>query len=530
MEAAIDREARAAETAPPPPLKTVLGAIALGCLFDFLFYRRPLGISVPLFTWTAVLSAAGVAAGHGRPASGPQLAVGAGAMLFSAFAAWRAAPELMLANLAAAAYLFALFLAPWLRERSLREFDGADFLGTPRAVIGESVGRGKEELGKVVASAGSQRARLRPVVTGALAALPILLFFLALMLSADVVFKSLVERLLGVLSPLSLLAQAALAGGVAATALGAAAWLKRRCEDRGAPGAWALLARRPGRDAWGFVEAMVAAGLVNALFAAFSAVQVVFLLGGKRRIEALGTGITYSEYARQGFWELLVIGALAIAASIALDECAVADTPRRKAVKKAHIVAASLLTGVMMLSAAYRLWLYEEAYGFTVLRFYSHTFTGFVAVLFLLLCLKTLGERSRAAFVRDAMAASFALLAAWNAADPHALIASGNVAAARQRRRELDIAYLARLSNDAIDPILRASPLITPDRRDQHDSMLARRLEALEERFQTGGWPALHWAHVRAFERLYAEPRRGGPIALAPVAAGDPRSFAAADD
>ncbi|MBI4347277.1 MAG: DUF4173 domain-containing protein [Elusimicrobia bacterium] len=492
------------QDATAPPLKTALGALALGVLFDYLFYGRPLGVSVPLFVWLALYVSAALAWRHGRPPSAGQLAAGAGSAAFAAFAAWRAAPELMLANLAASAYLFVLTLSPWLRERDLSAFEARDYVSSAAEVFGESVRLGRSEARRAVADVRSDRLPLRAAATGALLALPMLALFLTLMLSADLVFKSLFERVIGEFAPFSLAVQAALTGGVAVLALGAAAWLKHT-RPGSAPSPWAALAKSGRPDSWGFVESSVAAGLTNALFAAFAGVQVLFLVGGKERIEALGTGITYSDYARQGFWEMIFIGALALAACLALDERCEADTPRRRAIKRAHVVAASLSTALMMLSAAYRLWLYEEAYGFTVLRFYSHTFTGFVAVLFLLLCVKSLGDRGLPTFMRHGLVASLSLLGVWNASNPHHVIASANLAAAERGLRPLDAHYLLRLSDDAIEPLLRAAPLIAKDGdRRYHEAALRGRLLTLGDRFRNGGWPALHWAHVRAFRRLDA--------------------------
>ena len=481
-----------------PATATVLGALALGCLFDFFFYRRPLGVSVPLFTWTAVASAAYVASRHGRRPSSGQVWVGGGALLFSVFVAWRAAPELTAANLAVTAYLFALYLAPWLRARSLSDFDESDCAAAPKDVLSESMLRGADELEKVLAGVRSDAVPWRAAATGALVALPILAFFLCLMLSADTVFKSLFGRFFSFLDPFPLIAQGAVTASVAGLALGAGVWLRRRPDAGGTPSEWGRLARLGTGQAWGFVESAVAAGLVNALFAAFSAVQVMFLVGGKERIEALGTGITYSDYARQGFWEMMLIGALSVALCLAVDECVASDTPRRKSVKQANIVFASLTTGVMMLSAAYRLWLYEEAYGFTALRFYSHTFTAYVGVIFVLMCVKTLAERSRGAFLRDAAVASLGTLAIWNAVNPHALIASANIKAAMEGRRGLDAKYLSQLSEDAACEIMAASPLIPEQERSKYIESIFGRLGMAHERLERGGWPAYHRAYARA--------------------------------
>ena len=52
-------------------------------------------------------------------------------------------------------------------------------------------------------------------------------------------------------------------------------------------------------------------GVLDALFIAFVAVQATVLFGGHAHV--LETeGLTYAEYARQGFWQLLWVSALTL--------------------------------------------------------------------------------------------------------------------------------------------------------------------------------------------------------------------------
>ena len=58
-------------------------------------------------------------------------------------------------------------------------------------------------------------------------------------------------------------------------------------------------------------EWAVPLGVLDALFLAFVAVQATVLFGGHRHV--LETeGLTYAEYARQGFWQLLWVSALTL--------------------------------------------------------------------------------------------------------------------------------------------------------------------------------------------------------------------------
>ncbi|MBI5200872.1 MAG: DUF4173 domain-containing protein [Elusimicrobia bacterium] len=493
---AITADAARTETAVQdgPTLAAMGAAVGLGAAFDYLFYGRPLGISVPLFALAVVLLAARVARLQARELSRGQTAAAAGALVFASFSAWRAAPELIFANVCAASYLLALFLAPWLSGRRLGDYDGRDFFTGPGGVVAASLGNGKREFENLDAWISSSM-NLRGTATGVLIALPFLGFFLSLMMSADAVFRRALERVLGELAPISLVAQAFCVAAVAIAALGVRAFLRARPTPSTRSG-WAELAR-DGARAWGFVEASTSATLVNALFALFSAFQLYFLLSAKSLIEGANTGVTYASSAHEGFWQLVVIGASSLALALAFDERAAADSPRRSRVKKAHVVAASVFTGVMLASAAYRLALYEEAYGFTVLRFYSHTFTAYIAVLFLLLGRKSLLGKPLSEFLRHAVVASFGCLAAWNVANPHRLIAAENVD--RSASKPIDAWTLAGLSNDAAEELVRAVPLIADaEARGRLAEDLLRRIDTHGVQAERGSWPGFHVGDARA--------------------------------
>ena len=61
---------------------------------------------------------------------------------------------------------------------------------------------------------------------------------------------------------------------------------------------------RPTALSLGIVETSVVLGLLDALFLAFVAVQVCYLFGGAERVVETA-GLTYAEYARRGFFDLV---------------------------------------------------------------------------------------------------------------------------------------------------------------------------------------------------------------------------------
>src|SRR5205814_2002896 len=90
-----------------------------------------------------------------------------------------------------------------------------------------------------------------------------------------------------------------------------------------------------------------------------------FLFGGIDTLTA--TGLTYSSYARRGFFELIAVAILAGGLLFAV-ELVVA---KRTRLYVAAALTLTLATLVIVVSAAYRMQLYQLAYGWTAQRFYA---------------------------------------------------------------------------------------------------------------------------------------------------------------
>src|SRR5262249_52632232 len=68
---------------------------------------------------------------------------------------------------------------------------------------------------------------------------------------------------------------------------------------------------RPQTFALGNVELGVALGLLDALFLGFVLVQLRYFFGGSALVQET-TGLTYAQYARRGFFELVTVAALVL--------------------------------------------------------------------------------------------------------------------------------------------------------------------------------------------------------------------------
>ena len=71
-------------------------------------------------------------------------------------------------------------------------------------------------------------------------------------------------------------------------------------------------ARAPAKVALGRLEWALPLGALVVLFAGFVALQLTTLFGGERHVLETA-GLTYAEYARSGFAQLLAVAALTLA-------------------------------------------------------------------------------------------------------------------------------------------------------------------------------------------------------------------------
>jgi hypothetical protein len=255
---------------------------------------------------------------------------------------------------------------------------------------------------------------LRPAgaaARGAALAAALLALFVPLLMSADAAFAQLLENVVptgwdgGELFERALVLTLFVALG--------GALLHARLRPPHAP-------PMPASATLGAVESNIALGALVGLFAAFVALQAATLFGGDQHVLHT-TGLTYAEYARSGFAQLLAVAALTFA---------VLGAARRWAQPHRVLLAAlCLLTLVVLASALKRLGLYEETYGFTRLRLAAHG---------------ALLTRSPRALVATT-AASVLLFAL---ADPDRRIAEHNLDR-YERTGKIDVAYLRTLGPDA---------------------------------------------------------------------------------
>ena len=202
------------------------------------------------------------------------------------------------------------------------------------------------------------------------------------------------------------------------------------------------------------VEWALPVGGLVALFAGFVAVQATVLFGGSDHVLATA-GLTYAQYARSGFWQLLAVTGLTVIVVGLAAQIAPRSAAADRVLLRTLLGLLSALTLVIVASALSRMAAYEQAYGFTRQRLLVTACELWLGVVFLLILVA--GIRLRGRWVpRAALAAAVAALLGLAILNPDAFIARQNVARFVETGR-IDVDYLTTLSADAV-PALQSLP------------------------------------------------------------------------
>ena len=265
----------------------------------------------------------------------------------------------------------------------------------------------------------------------------------------------------------------------------------------------------------GVVEVGVVLGLIDLLFLAFVLVQVRYFFGGAGWV-AETAGLTYAEYARSGFFELVWVAALALPLLLALHWLLRKENSSHESLFRWLAGVLLALLCVVMLSALRRMRLYQGEYGLTELRVYTTAFMLWLALVFVWFALTVLrGRRER--FACGALVAGLCVVGALHALNPDALIVRANAAHAAARGRAFDACYATSLSADAVPALVEALPAMSAGGR---SLVAARVLGELTPR-EGADWRTWSWSRRQA--RRAARDNSPELLAAGAVAGDTPR-------
>jgi hypothetical protein len=452
-------------------------------------------------------------------------------VLFAAGLTWRDAPPLKLLALGCATLTFALAAyrpaASWVRRAGVLRYAGALVLGalhawTAAALAFVDVAHFTRH---VETRPGTTWNRAAAITRGLVIAAPLLLVFGALFMAADAVFAELVSRVLR-------FDFGRIAGHIVLFSIGA--WLSTGylrgfltgteppLHGRG-PGIDGRGAPAPKRPALGITEVATAMAALDLLFLLFVIVQYRYLFGGDTLVQ-ITPNLTYAEYARRGFFELVFAVVLVVPVLLAADWLLV-HRIRRDAVVFRSLAGVQIgLVLAIAASAFQRLRLYHASYGLTESRFYAMVLLLWVGAVLCWLAATVLRGR-RDLFASGALVSGLATVGLLFVVNPDAIVARANVArmGSAEAPVRFDVAYATSLSADAVPVLMDALPALPADVQCPLARYMLRRWPPERDRsLRSWSWSAARAGDAVRNNEAKLRSMVGPGQACAPSSAGKP--------
>ncbi|MEA1936625.1 MAG: DUF4173 domain-containing protein [Patescibacteria group bacterium] len=437
--------------------------LILGILVDYLFYQKSISISFFVFNSIAIIFALVLARRFDKKISGTQYFILISILLFSAGVFLRASSFLAFFNIVGSLYLLFFFLTLFL-NKNISDFGFSKYIIYPLSFFLKSFPSASRfirkyknaipENNKIVSK------KLRSVVRGVIIAIPFLIIFILLLSSADQVFQAYANKFIKIDLDPAIILRVLKVLFVSYLFLGIFSRITKNEKLEEMKGSSQRLepTSEKSRSAENkikenkssnFIESSTVLVLIELLFLAFIIIQFYYLFGGKDYVWGIEEYITYSEYAKKGFYELICVAIISFLLIFAIDEAGKRKTPKEKKIFKILGAVLVLEISVIIYSAFTRMTVYVDGYGLTFSRFLVFVFLLWIFFVFLNFLYKMLLEKRKELFFLSVFCLSIIFWVGINIINPDAFIARKNIARLVQGE-ELDSFYLSHLSADAI--------------------------------------------------------------------------------
>ena len=466
----------------------VIAALALGGLGDLLLFQPAPGLGTTLFLLLLPAAFGGLLRIHGLRPHGPSLWPLLGAYgFFATMLSVRASAFVTTLNGLACLLLLGL-LACLAVPGQLLEIRLATIFIAPCRLLAASLYRAAPIVASTADSAldylknTDKRSTIWPILRGLLFSIPVLLILIPLLASADSVFADQLLFLGRWFNPEQIaetIWRLNRAGFVAWLTLGGLSFALtvKACERT---------SRSEDTRPLGYIEAMTVLSNVALVFGAFLTIQFTYLFGGAARVLAV-PGMTFAEYARRGFAELVLVSLLTLILVLGLS--AVTRRTGQQAIGFSGLATAIVTETLVLLGSAWsRMAAYEAAYGATQTRIQVDVFILWLGAALIWMVLTLWSRRWAPRFAIGGLICSLGYIASLNLINPDALVAKRNI----QRWKEtgkLDMSALDNLSDDAKE-------LVNPLAHELQDSESRQRINTwiASHSKPNHTWQSWHWA------------------------------------
>jgi len=233
------------------------------------------------------------------------------------------------------------------------------------------------------------------------------------------------------------------------------------------------------------------------IYVFFGVIQFIYLFGVSRDIYDIG--MTYSDYAVKGFWELVFVAFINLGIILGALLLTRFKTQIKSLGTKILLGLINLLTFILIYSAHIRLSLYEATYGYSELRIYAHAAIIFLFFLFIFVGFKIL--RPKISFTKGAVIIWLTIYTILNFINIDGLIANKNIERYEDTGK-IDIYYLKRLSADAIPEYTKLLKVNDGELVIRVNKILKAKYEYLKNAIDKEPWHSFNLSRHRALDSL----------------------------
>lgn len=427
--------------------------LVLGWTFDLLFWDRIIGVNFVIFNLILVIGEVALLVWNGvKPANRNALLL-IPWLAFMWMTLLRQEPlTLMLAYIFALLPLVTFFLSYAGGKWSAYIVEDYIVKGLLWcfSLISSPIGLIEKKKAEAKASRDPAKpSQWKPVLRGLLMGIPILIIFTSLLASADVVFESKVHYLTDKVFSEHIweyILRFGVIWLIAYVLIGIFLYAAEKSGEEKLIG----LEKPLIQPFLGFTEAAVVLGCVIALFITFVLIQFKYFFGGMQNIGV--QGYTYSQYARQGFNEMIMVAVFTLILMLGLNAFTRRSTRTQGWIYSGLCLLMTALVIVILVAAFQRISLAIDWHGYSRLRLYPQIFLVWLGVLLAAVAVLEVLHRERyvtlAAFI---VSMGFALsLGVFNV---DAAIVRHNIERIAQGKH-INYPHLASLSIDAVPALV----------------------------------------------------------------------------
>ena len=475
----------------------ILGiSLILGLLFDYFFYDKIPGITFPIYVIFIVLGLFAISHILKKQINKQVVWLLIPLVFFSTMVFIRTSTLLTFFNVCISLVLL-LLIAKTVYGNKVNNFLMKDYIKIiflPLKFI-LPLFRTLSELFSLH-KVNKKQKTLSHIVRGIVMAVPVIFIFVLLFSSADLIFQKYVSDLITINIQPETFIRIILILIVTFIFIGAYAYIFQESKKQ------KDIKQEDKKYIIGNIESSVVLGSINILFLLFILVQLTYLFGGESNISS--QGFTYAEYARKGFFELIAVAVISLLLLLTIEKYTVQK--EKSPILWFKILSTAMIAQVIviMVSAFTRLLLYEEAYGFTTLRLYSHVFIILLGIIFCLLVYKIHWDSRENMFALGVFISVILFLVGMNLLNPDLFIARQNIERFRTTKK-IDVSYLSSLSDDAIPEVVKTLDMLDGDMKSSLGYELYWRTQ-LDRDFT--GWQSFNISRTEAKKVLDLEEER----------------------